>query len=567
MSLSVNEFKKILAEQLEEIEAEYGYERNSGNSFELWCARLLKKIDPSLEPDSPEESMTFGKDDLKADLVFEDADRKYSLIVQCKYVGSKKHVREEEVSDFFGRHMHFMDTDWVKNYGSQQTVELLKDYKDKIKEGWKIELSFLTNATDTTQRILDLVETKNTEYLNENKNVECSLHDFSGLKELHARSLSIEETIPAVVDFDLADKNFFTRENPHKTMIASVKGNTIRALYRKYKYSLFSYNVRAYLGDRNINKDIRKTAEDNPENFFYFNNGISAICTNFNVDENNKVRAENFQIINGAQTAGAIYYAKANDSVRVLFRLTKTKTVKSDSGINTQIIRYNNTQNSIKISDFRANDHIQKWLQLRFENEKHLEALGRYVYKRKRGDKNASLGRKSITLEEFAKIRYTIINGPTLAISSPKQLWIFKNNGGAYEDAFGVSGVLEDQWSDDVFYEALVAILFFRKIQDKTKELSKHKRYKQTGRMKYFVLGLASLYIEKKLERTQHKKFLSNEKFCAETFENFWRHAKPQILMAHDRAEDIQLTVFAYVRNEKEFIKVKDRFEVVLDEG
>ncbi len=565
MSLSVNQFKKILTEQLEEIEAKYGYERNSGNSFELWCAQLLKKIDPSLEPDSADESMTFGKDDLKADLVFEDVDRKYSLIVQCKYVGSKKHVSEEEVNDFFSRHIHFMDTDWIKKYGSPQAIELLKDYKDKINEGWRVELIFLTNATDTSQRILDLVEKKNTEYLNENKNVECSLHDFSGLKELHARSLSIEETIPAVVDFDLADKNFFQRENPYKTMIASVKGNTIRALYRQYKYSLFSYNVRAYLGDKYINKDIRKTAEDDPENFFYFNNGISAICTDFNVDENNKVTAENFQIINGAQTAGAIYYAEANDSVRVLFRLTRTKTVKSDSGINTQIIRYNNTQNSIKISDFRANDQIQKWLQERFAQQKHLEAFGRYIYKRKRGDKSASQGRTAITLEEFAKIRYTIINGPTLAISSPKQLWTFKNNGGAYEDAFGVSGVLEDQWSDDVFYEVLVAILFFRKIQDKTKELSKNKKYKQTGRMKYFILGLASLYIEKKLERTQHKKFLSNEKFCEETFGNFWSYALPQILSAYDRAEELQLTVFAYVRNEKEFIIIKSRFEVILD--
>ena len=101
--------------------------------------------------------------------------------------------------------------------------------------------------------------------------------------------------------------------------------------------------------------------KDRPTEFFYFNNGISAICTEYELEEN-VLTAYDFQIINGAQTVGSLARSDQNSDIEVLFRLTKAEDVKTEKGINRDIIRYNNSQNIIKASDFRANDDIHIWL-------------------------------------------------------------------------------------------------------------------------------------------------------------------------------------------------------------
>ena len=102
---------------------------------------------------------------------------------------------------------------------------------------------------------------------------------------------------------------------------------------------------------RAINKEIRKTAEHEPHEFFFYNNGVSAVCSDFKYDtEQNLVKANRFQIINGAQTVGAIAGADSTEHVTVLFRLTATGD-KAGGAFTDSIIRYNNTQNPIQISE------------------------------------------------------------------------------------------------------------------------------------------------------------------------------------------------------------------------
>jgi hypothetical protein len=49
----------------------------------------------------------------------------------------------------------------------------------------------------------------------------------------------------------------------------------------------------------------------------------------------------------------------------VLLRITEGESVKTEKGFNADVIRFNNTQNIIKSSDFRSNDPIQLWLEKR----------------------------------------------------------------------------------------------------------------------------------------------------------------------------------------------------------
>ena len=56
-------------------------------------------------------------------------------------------------------------------------------------------------------------------------------------------------------------------------------------LYTQHKSSLFTLNIRNYIGDTATNKAIKKTAIDDSKEFFFFNNGISALAESIVADE------------------------------------------------------------------------------------------------------------------------------------------------------------------------------------------------------------------------------------------------------------------------------------------
>ena len=95
---------------------------------------------------------------------------------------------------------------------------------------------------------------------------------------------------------------------------------------------------------KEINIDIITTARNRPSDFYYLTNGVSAICTDYSIDENNVLEAYNFQIINGAQTVGALQAAPINRDIEVAWRVTIGKSVKTERGFNADIIKYNNSQ-------------------------------------------------------------------------------------------------------------------------------------------------------------------------------------------------------------------------------
>src|SRR5699024_6158824 len=76
----------------------------------------------------------------------------------------------------------------------------------------------------------------------------------------------------------------------------------------KKDYPLFEENIREYLGGTSgINKGIIKTLKD-PEdigNFFYYNNGITIICSYAKADSK-KIQIIVPQIVNGCQTVNSI---------------------------------------------------------------------------------------------------------------------------------------------------------------------------------------------------------------------------------------------------------------------
>src|SRR6202044_829765 len=120
-----------------------------------------------------------------------------------------------------------------------------------------------------------------------------------------------------------------------------------------------------------------------------------------------------FSIINGAQTIRSLAKAQVKENkplqnVRVLLKVMGFSLGK-DTDFLADATRFNNTQNAIKVSDFRSNDPIQKDLNRRFSG---LNRNGKpFVYKNKRS--REPIGNKiAIGMEDFAKTLHAFNFGP-----------------------------------------------------------------------------------------------------------------------------------------------------------
>lgn len=150
----------------------------------------------------------------------------------------------------------------------------------------------------------------------------------------------------------------------------SVPASWLHMMFETYGDRLFSANVRGYMPRRrsaqNINFGIEKTARDQPGRFWAFNNGVTALVQNIEATkETQSLKVAGMAIVNGAQTTGSLgrVAREALGAARVLIRFVQAQT----GDLVEDIIRYNNSQNQIKPSDFRSGDRYQDRLREQFK--------------------------------------------------------------------------------------------------------------------------------------------------------------------------------------------------------
>ena len=418
--------------------------------------------------------MVGGPRDTGIDLFFREEAQNRTLIVQCKFLGGKSsRVNEAEVDKFFALSDYLADSEWVRQHASGAVRDVLGDPQQLYETPGELTFRYISPGA-IPERLKERIKKRNAEY----PQISLEVWGIQELRMFVEQADSLERTIPDSVDIQLPSGAYMRIPGPHDGIIAVLKTNTLCDLYGQHHQSLYEYNIRRHLGDNAINKQMAATIGESPQSFFYYNNGISAICTAFEIAENNVLTAKNFQIINGTQTLHALWTSGRTSDGRVLFRLTRTKSVKTERGFNADIIRYNNTQNIIKDFDFRSNDDIHWWLEKRFKDRPWpYAALPNLRYVRKRGRSGrAKRGEISIKLDDLAKIRYAWLHEPMTISRRPKSLFTSSEDDGKYASAFGNGRMVSESWSDDELEEALLAIWFHREIEKWRKAMQKTAR-------------------------------------------------------------------------------------------
>ncbi|MEZ5443438.1 MAG: AIPR family protein [Lysobacterales bacterium] len=173
---------------------------------------------------------------------------------------------------------------------------------------------------------------------------------------------------------------------PYQAYYGQVAATEVAEWWRSHFPHVFAPNIRIYLGNTDVNNAILETIATNPESFWYFNNGITALCGSITKKplggsgrDMGIFDCQDFRIVNGAQTVGSIAaaaekYPQAIEQAKVPIRIVSL--ADSPEGFGRSITRTNNTQNRIDRRDFVALDGNQE----RIRSELHLEGVS-YVYK------------------------------------------------------------------------------------------------------------------------------------------------------------------------------------------
>ncbi|PFZ26687.1 AIPR family protein [Bacillus wiedmannii] len=209
---------------------------------------------------------------------------------------------------------------------------------------------------------------------------------FKSLKQANIYNMIAKGAQGEPINVEVALSNWGENEEPYKAYYGQVAASDIAMWWEEHYPSLFSPNIRMFLGDTNVNDNIIRTLKDEPENFWYFNNGITALCSTIKkkpIGGNTRAygifEIEDLKIVNGAQTAGAIAQATRNypeqvGMANVSIRFIQLKD--SPENFEREVTRNTNTQNKIEKRDFVSLDPEQE----RIKDELNLHNIA-YVFK------------------------------------------------------------------------------------------------------------------------------------------------------------------------------------------
>lgn len=214
---------------------------------------------------------------------------------------------------------------------------------------------------------------------------------------------------------------FEQRGQDWRAVCTSIPAAWLRDLYARYGDDLFSANVRGPIPSRrsanNVNYAIGETAKGDPDHFWAYNNGITAIVNSLNHTAGG-LEVEGIAIVNGAQTTGSLPRDKSAklEGVQILARFVES----SSRDVIDGIIRYNNSQNPIKPSDFRSRDKHQERLRREFSRIPDVKYLGT-----RRGGREDAAKKPSnyISSDTAAQSLASFHGDPGIAYHELKQIW------------------------------------------------------------------------------------------------------------------------------------------------
>ncbi len=231
------------------------------------------------------------------------------------------------------------------------------------------------------------------------------------------------------------------------TVVGILKLRELTDFVIKNRDYVFESNIRQWMQFKtNVNKGIRETLQLSPDKFFYYNNGITIVVSDFEQLEDNTLMLHAPQIVNGAQTSNSILdHAKRTNNLDGSITVTIIKA--DDEHDQNNITKYRNSQNSVRGKDLVSLMDFHKSIKSQLENygyfyeiqagsfdaktkSQQTEFTGDSIYNKYLPDNHKKV---IVAKDAIQSLVAGIEQRPTEAYSSPAQ---FLPRGSKYDDVF-----------------------------------------------------------------------------------------------------------------------------------
>lgn len=386
-----NDFRLQIKQDIEEYKRRYPNISNiktNAWAFNYWILDKFFYEDEELIEDKIIDYNDMGVDAYE---IYEDVKEMY--LIQNKYYEDTSKLTEEYVkNDFLLRPIGALENNtYTKSAEVQNFFNKYRNHDD-----FTVYLQIFVTNNNRSNGAEEYIKKFNREH----PKYRASIFYLDDIKEKYYGEIKQNKKI-ITVEIHSVNKGTILNINTDDYKLENVLDakyvftpvSSVFKLYRESieeNYPIFDMNIREYLGNRGVNKKIYETLL-NPEdrkNFFYYNNGITMICDKMSSVETrsfgNNINAvfsvTNPQIVNGCQTVNSIFEALKNIDPRELDKSYKDTFVmlkilqinrenESEELLYKNIVKYNNSQNSIDEKTFVSNNSIFNRLKNEFENK------------------------------------------------------------------------------------------------------------------------------------------------------------------------------------------------------
>ncbi|MCT7951653.1 AIPR family protein [Ancylothrix sp. C2] len=364
-----------------------------------------------ITPEQAAACITDGYQDNGLDAIYFDELEKTLFLVQAKWHKDGKGSIDSGDSHKFIQ-------------GIKDILDVRFDrFNKKIKNRWS-EIDKAMNNTET-RFVMLLAHTGAAKLSPE---IEIIFNDF--MKEINDSSDVIElqvlqqkdlysvikDGLGKPINLEVVLKEWGQIKEPFLAYYGRVASSDVAKWWNDYHPRLFDKNIRSFLKTE-INQGIIESLSSEPENFWYLNNGITALCKTIkkkpiggSSNDSSTFVCEDVTIVNGAQTVGAIAAANAKspenvERATVMIKFISLENCPEDFA--RRVTRTTNTQNRIENRDFVSLDPEQE----RLQNELKIDGID-YVYKAGYGlpdtNKGFNLTEATVALACYSKLSYAV---------------------------------------------------------------------------------------------------------------------------------------------------------------
>lgn len=364
------------------------------------AAQAIKSF-AGVDPATAAASLVDGLDDGGIDAIYFDAPNDTLFLVQSKWSsGGNASFDEGVTAKFVNGVKRILGANF--EHFNAKVLAKAPEIREVLYSDRDVRIRFITIHTGKqpigphVRRVIDTFVTE--------MNDPVAVADHVDIDQGGVYDLITSESRDPKIKLQAVLNDWGVIERPYLAYYGRVSVDQIIEWWEQHRNKLFSQNLRLYYQNSTVNDALRKTLGEGPENFWYFNNGITIIADKVikglagaPAHKFANFTCEGASVVNGAQTVGTIGSAAGaigssetteESPTWIQVRLISLESCPPDFG--RRITRAANLQNAVGTREFAAMDPLQHRLAVEFALDKR-----RYVYKSgetdPRGDEGCSI--------------------------------------------------------------------------------------------------------------------------------------------------------------------------------